>query len=464
MEREHFVKEVASKMRSSMCDIFVGSGISAPSGIPTWSDFLEPYAQQLGLRLHDDDDLPMIAQYIVNSNTGNRNIVSQAVFNTFGRDYCINEYHMAISNFPIKTVWTTNYDNLLEKAFSDRNFRVITSESTLLHPHDNVNVEIVKLHGCAKQASKEVILTQADYDCFLNDKPKLSQRLREAIINRSIFFLGYSYHDPNIREIMTQAYQMMDRITNPHYILLNDLKQKENETNDEFKQRKIRFKLWISELNRIGILELIVPREDIAAVLRDIDREAHEKAIFVTGSHNPGDLQAKEYAQKIGRILAQMTDVTLNNGQSSGIGNEVLSSFMQFVIDRKQDINKRIRIYPNPYAISPAYADDPALIPNLKMARLPLVTNSKIVITFPGNIGTNAEVEVARTKQRLVFPVLWDKNHYESLPIRNLLADLENMALLKEYAPNYYKKLEMRSVPSEEETFVAMRKIINGKK
>ena len=113
MERRQFVKEVANKMRKNMCDLFIGSGISAPSGFPTWKKFLLPYLESIGITLKEEEDLPLLAQYIVNKNMGNRNIISDAIFNTFAEEYPLNKYHNIISRFPVRTVWTTNYDNLL---------------------------------------------------------------------------------------------------------------------------------------------------------------------------------------------------------------------------------------------------------------------------------------------------------------------------------------------------------------
>lgn len=459
MERKRFINDVADKMRDGMCDLFIGSGISASSKLPTWTDFLSPYLSELGIQVRDEDNLPLLAQYIENYNTGNRNIISNAIFKTFGKDYALNDYHAVISSLPVKTVWTTNYDGLLEKAFADRDIRVIASEDMLEHPHNNAGLEIIKLHGSANTAAKDIVLTQADYDCFLYDKPKLAQRLREAMINHCILFLGYSFHDPNIQAIMTQAYQMMRKMTGTHYILLAEIRQREGETEAAFTQRKIRFNFWRSELNRIGICELCVPREDIIAVLKEINEASHEKAVLVTGPHD-GDEQMMCYAQKIGNHLAKIPEVILNYGQSSGIGGAAMSSFMEYVVNQRQDVNQRIRIFPNPYAISPAYANDPTLITSLKKARMALIANSAVVIIFPGHMGTKAEIELALAKDKLVFPVLENKEHFKNEVISFLLTSCKNNVLLEKKAPQYYEKLKQEEVPAQEETLEAIREIM----
>ena len=105
MKEDRFIKEVAKKLKNGMCDLFVGSGISAPSKLPTWSDFLTPFLDDLDIQIKDGDDLPLLAQYVVNHNAGNRNIIAQAICDTFGRDYPINNYHRILSSFPICTIW-----------------------------------------------------------------------------------------------------------------------------------------------------------------------------------------------------------------------------------------------------------------------------------------------------------------------------------------------------------------------
>lgn len=462
MEKKQFIEEVAKKLYENKCDLFVGSGISAPSNLPTWKDFLQPYLSDLKIKLNDCDDLPLMAQYVVNQNSGNRNIISEAIFDVFGKDYPLNPFHAAIADFPVKTVWTTNYDLLLEKAFAHREVRVIASEDALIHPHNSTDVEIIKLHGCAKGAVREIILTRADYDCFLHNKPKLAQRLRESFINRSILFLGYSCHDPNIQSVMTQAYQMMGELTQKHYILIDRLEQKGGESVKEFLERSRRFSCWLSELKRVGICSLDVPRDQISEILKEIARKSHGNTVFVTGTHNVND-KLKKYVQKVGKYLAQQPSVILNNGQSEGVGHAALSAFMEYTIEKKQDINQRIRIYPNPYAVSPEFSSDRTLIPALKQARTPLMINTTFIVLFPGGLGTKAEAELACDKNRPVFPIVQKKEDFNTEAISYILQNKSNKTFLREYVPSYCQQLYVGKIPSEQATLCAIKEIIHGK-
>lgn len=462
MKKERFIESVAQSINDGLCDLFVGSGISAPSGLPTWRSFLQPFLSDLDIQIQEGDDYPLLAQYIVNSNGGNRNILVNALYNTFGREFPTNSYHNILSAFPISTIWTTNYDNLLEIAFADRNPRIIYSEDTLLHPYKPTGTEIIKLHGDARNAAKGIVLTRDDYNNYLYDKEKLAQRLREAIINRSILFLGYSYQDPDIQFIMTQATHMKGNITNSHYILLSDIERGKDETLEDYSQRERRFRLWISELNRIGIRECVVPQTKIGDVLSEIENAVRDRTVYITGSHAASSKE-KKLASTIGYGIADIKRVVLNCGQSSGIGNAAMSGFMTAVFEKKLDINSRIKIFPNPYSMSPEYADDPALLPNLKSARAPMIASSAIIITFPGGMGTEAEVELALAKERIVIPVITDEADYENTVIKKILSDSSNQKQIQNRTTKFYHLIEEKKVMKIDELLLAIREVIDGK-
>ena len=256
---------------------------------------------------------------------------------------------------------------------------------------------------------------------------------------------------------------MMDEITNSHYILMCEITKEDGENDESFNQRKVRFDLWISELNRLGIRELVVPVSEYASVLSEIDMKAHEACIFVTGSHDITSKEVEERAENIGRFLAENSKVILNNGQSTGIGSIVLSSFMKYIIQNKEDMNKRIKIFPNPYIASPDYEDDPNLIPDLKSVRLSLVTNSEFIFAFSGGIGTIAEIEVARSKGRIVVPIICEKKDYDNPAIKRILDDESNFERVKKLVPNYVAIIEEKEVPKDENVKKAIQEIINEK-
>ncbi|MGM0598165.1 MAG: SIR2 family protein, partial [Myxococcota bacterium] len=111
------INSFSEKLSCGIGMIFIGSGISAPSGLPTWSSLLDEFADSINLKLDYSDNLPLIAQFIVNSNGNNRGPLMQAIKEKLIGKFPLNSYHEHLQKTNVKTVWTTNYDTLIEDTF-----------------------------------------------------------------------------------------------------------------------------------------------------------------------------------------------------------------------------------------------------------------------------------------------------------------------------------------------------------
>ena len=67
MKKETVIGRVAEALKNDCGSIFVGSGISYRSTEVDWFKLLEPLTIELDIKIdNENDDLPLIAQYIVN--------------------------------------------------------------------------------------------------------------------------------------------------------------------------------------------------------------------------------------------------------------------------------------------------------------------------------------------------------------------------------------------------------------
>ena len=217
------------------------------------------------------------------------------------------------------------------------------------------------------------------------------------------------------------------------------------------------------ELNRIGLRELVVPKNRVEELLGRIEREAREFAVYVTGSHDATDNE-NDLAQSIGCKLAENNKVILNCGQSTGVGNSAMSGFMDTVLKNKQEINQRMRIFPNPYAISPDYANNPALLPSLKAVRIPMLDRTSIVISFRGGMGTEAEVELALAKGRIVLPIIVKEADFKNSVIAKILSDPINLGLLETVIPEYCRILKEHRTPNRKQILDSICEVLSDKK
>lgn len=461
MDKKGFVERVSKRIHSGKCDLFIGSGISCESGVPSWYELLKPMAEDLGIYLSKQDDLPLMAQYIVNENSGNRNVIRTRLMEIFyNENYETNRYHKAIHNMNVCSIWTTNYDHLIENSLSGKNFYVISNDSDLGKPRNNKGeIEIIKMHGSIDGDLNEIVLTQQDYDEFIFRKPAIAQKLRDTLIKKSVLFIGYGYSDPDIRSIMIEAMKLMRDNSQEHYIILLDEKKSlvlEKGDNAEY-QKKLRFDLWKKELNRIGIRELVVESPDeLNEVLNEISLQSRGGNVFVTGSHMVTELGIR---QEIGKLLAKEEKICLINGQSDGVGMQILQGFMEECIRQKKDLGKRMRLYPNPYAANSGYANKVELIPILKKERKKLITDVKVFAFFSGGMGTRAEYEVACECGCQIIPLVAKVKDYSDELINEFCSDSMNMEKLKEKAVDYYNILVDKKLPTAEQIVEAIRRM-----
>lgn len=460
MDKNKFIQMVAERMKNQKCELFVGSGISRESGVASWSDILRPLAEEININLQDTMDLPLIAQYIINENAGNANILKLQLDKAFGKKFELNAYHRAILNMRVNRIWTTNYDGLLEKCFSSQEKRIISSDGDLATPRQNNKLEIIKIHGSITSNVNEIVLTQEDYDGFRYTRKAMVHKLRESLMNSSFLFIGYGYRDPDIRNVMIEAMYLMKENTLDHYIILDKLNIQKDESEESFKQRKKLFKYWLKELNRLGIRELIVDsHKELEQVLQDIALKSRGETVYITGSHE----YKNNVARQLGEKLAD-TEIVLINGQSDGVGKQVLMGFTEKLIENKIDIENRLRLFPNPYSANPNFSNDPKYLPELKKTRNKLISASFLVIVFAGGMGTELEVELAKERDCFILPVVMSQEDYDNDIIKKLCSDKEVMRNLELFAKDYYQKINCRRNILLDDIINAIKGIMNNEK
>jgi len=396
-EIEQFIEDYAEELVAGNAAYFVGAGISIDSSLPDWGGLIKPFTDKIGIRDLKGKDLTLMAQYVINEETGNRGPFINAISRKLRKNFLPNAYHDAIAKTNLKTIWTTNYDNLLEKAFSNSTIDIKFSDESISRDVPDNQVEIIKMHGCIYNSNRDdIVITQSDYEDFLFKKPAIAQRLRLDLLQKSFLFIGYGYGDSNIKNIITEARRLAGNNTRQHYLITKDKKDDPE------------FKLWCSNLRRYGIRVIKISEyDDLKPILETLSLQSRGHSVFVTGSHTVNN---NNDAAELGKGLAKKTGYIFNDGQSSGLMRIVSNAFMQTLIEDKADINRRLRFFPNPYAANPKFANDSSLLPMLKQWRIPLLKSTNVMVAFDGGMGTKAEIEVALDLGCIVIPFFKDDN------------------------------------------------------
>jgi len=198
--------ELVESIHSNDTVLFIGAGLSIGAGLPSWSDLVRPLAQSAGIRWpHNDADLA----------TNHLLFAAQAYEDQRGRNALI-EYlrgkldtseiqpttvHDVLVTLPINTIFTTNYDDLLERSLRQcaKRPNVIVEESELAFWRER-NVNLVKLSGDLLRPSS-IVITQSDFNTYFRTHSRLAERLRTTLESKISLFLGYSLQDPFFNQI-----------------------------------------------------------------------------------------------------------------------------------------------------------------------------------------------------------------------------------------------------------------------
>lgn len=242
MKRD-MLKGVLSALRQEDCIIFIGSGISMWSGLPSWTELLRELADFLD---ECGVDNALVTREIANGEllqaaSYGFDKLTKTQIGIFMTQVCRcgkakpHEIHNKILNLGVKCFITTNYDKLLEmginKWWSQKDIMVVTnrqlSEMGKIVQARSTNF-IYKPHGDVGDTDS-IILTREQYRSLLinGERHMALETLRSLMVSRPVVYIGFGLRDPDfiyIRDVLSNIYQGSVR---DHYAIMADVEDAE---------------------------------------------------------------------------------------------------------------------------------------------------------------------------------------------------------------------------------------------
>jgi len=357
---EEFYDAYAKALATGDAALFAGAGLSRPAGFVDWKELMREIAQDLGLDVDKENDLVALAQYHFNDRT-NRSKLNQKLIDEFTQNAEITENHRLIANLPIRTIWTTNYDTLIEQSFSETKKRCdvkITQENlAVTKPH--AHVTIFKMHGDISQPHDAVLLKN-DYETYNETRQLFTTRLQGDLVSKTFLFLGFSFTDPNIDYILSRIRVLLGQNTRDHYCIMRRVQTPKKmagvaKADYEYKVRSQEHRT--NDLKRYSIRALLIDDySEIPDILRELNRRAHLNDVFVSGSafdYEPrGKEKLEELAKMIGREIISR-GCNLVSGFGLGIGGAVIVGSMESAYSKNASIDERMTLRPFPQGDPP---------------------------------------------------------------------------------------------------------------
>ncbi|MEW4286257.1 SIR2 family protein [Priestia koreensis] len=351
---KEFLRTYVKAIQDSNAAIFAGAGLSRPAGYVDWKELLREIAEDLQLNIDQEVDLIALAQYHVNEFNG-RGKINQILIDEFTKSATTTDNHKILSQLPINTYWTTNYDQLIETHLAGIGKKVdkkITPEN-LSYSVAGSDAIVYKMHGDSS-LPHEAVLTKDDYEGYDQKRELFSTALRGDLVSKTFLFIGFSFDDPNLSQILSKIRILLNQNTRTHYCFMKKVNISDYKDNKEkFLYAEIKQELKIKDLKRYGIKVLLVDDyPDVTKILRHISLLVKRKNVFVSGSASNygewGETKSFEFSTSVSRALIRNNN-NIVSGFGLGIGSCIISGALEelYSIQNKR-VEERLKCRPFP--------------------------------------------------------------------------------------------------------------------
>lgn len=192
--------------------LFLGAGASVPSGAPTGSDLAAMLWKALAKSDIVSEDLTETCSIL--ENRYGRNLLVEEV-RTILKKLQPSGGLLAIPEFEWNSIYTTNFDTLVESAYR-RCGKLITpvrSNFDYGRAESSEGIPLFKIHGCVTQDLVDghkgrMVLSERDYEEYKEYRDTLFRRLDLDLSTKDVLVIGHSLRDPHLRQAMNQAAEL----------------------------------------------------------------------------------------------------------------------------------------------------------------------------------------------------------------------------------------------------------------
>ena len=224
-----FKRNIRKAMKNNQLALFIGAGVSINSGMPSWQNAVETIGKRLGIEQVANTDFLKIPQYYYNANGKQAyNSLMQEIFK-YRVELPISSIHKKLLKFNAQTIITTNYDKLIERASEEKGEirHIICQDSDI--PYIKNNKQLIKMHGDFDHDN--FVLKEDDYLNYSSNFKLIENYVRSIIGSKVILFVGYSFNDPDLKQIFSWVKNILGKDMRKAYLINAENEYNENEAN-----------------------------------------------------------------------------------------------------------------------------------------------------------------------------------------------------------------------------------------
>ncbi|SMP52291.1 SIR2 family protein [Noviherbaspirillum suwonense] len=209
------MQELVEAIRNRKAILFAGAGLSMNLGLPSYGSLISRLAQELDFDpqlFQLSGDYLSLAEYYyqVKGKLGPLRSWMDTTWHANSIDISKSFLHRAIVELKFPSIYTTNYDRWIERAFEHWNvpFSKITNVSDIALAKED-RTQIIKFHGDFDD-DDSIVLTESSYFDRMSFESPLDIKLRGDVLGKSVLFLGYSLSDINMRYLLYRLHKQWE--------------------------------------------------------------------------------------------------------------------------------------------------------------------------------------------------------------------------------------------------------------
>ena len=218
--------------------LFVGSGVSMWSGLPSWSGLLEELSTELRSlgrasevvdRERQSGDLMLAASYGMDQMTPMERV--RFFRRVIDSSRAPSDLHREIARLGPKCFVTTNYDQLLERALADNgdHIDVVTPNDTLELPsivQARATGFVFKPHGDIASC-ETIVFTREDYRELVSSRRSVFEAMGMLFASRPVVFIGFGLRDPDFLQLRDRIFGAFQSNPADHFAIMANVLDEE---------------------------------------------------------------------------------------------------------------------------------------------------------------------------------------------------------------------------------------------
>ncbi len=309
--------------------IFAGSGLSKPCGLMDWETLVTPYAEALGIK-PSEMPYPRILQYSMSNKadySSFRNRMKSSIEKCNPKDV-----QRLIARLNLPRIWTTNYDGLIEQAYSEERipYQVVATDDDIFDLDYRSN-QIVKMHGSlTREKNTDIVLLESEYENYISKRKGIYQLLQNDIKTKAILYLGFSFDDPNLRNIVSAVWNQREYGHTSYLFTVPPCEE----------DKKKLYSCWKNDLSRYNIK--VIELDDYVEInvfLHKLLERRFGKTIVLLGKRD--DTEFNSLSIKIGYKLAE-AGYKIHSGGGPNIASSVASGAWGYLEERNIPIEDKV--------------------------------------------------------------------------------------------------------------------------